>query len=91
MIKLTKLKMMIENKFETNLVDYAIESPYESYKNIKAKYPPWFSENMMFMWDNSGQLNSDTFKLDVSATEETTTRVIEAVTAEYVYYLIEQE
>lgn len=67
-----------------------MESPYDTFRNVKKQYPPWFSESIVFMWDASGLLNGDTFKLSNQNGENIKTRIIEHVTAEYVDYLLKE-
>ena len=72
-------------------ISFALENPYDTFNKIKKSYPLWFSESLVFMWDASGLLHAETFKMSKEKGEEINTRIIEYFTAEYVDYLISKE
>ena len=76
-------------EFNTSLLTYALEDPYETYINIKKKYPAWLVEYLLFMWDTSGMLNDEAFnRAENSHGPPSNTTIIERGTGEYVNYLI---
>lgn len=89
MDRINKLKEADFKQFNTDLVEYALENPYDKYKKLKESYPAWFSEYIVFLWDASGFLNSEEFEIDRDAAKQINTTIVEEVTAEYVRYLIE--
>lgn len=89
MDRINKLKEADFKQFNTDLVEYALESPYDQYKKLKESYPAWFSEYIVFLWDASGYLNSEEFEIDRDAAKQINTTIVEEVTAEYIRYLIE--
>ena len=94
-----KIKIMLfeqnnkeEDADKKKLIDLwitlALDSPYDTFNIIKKSYPLWFSENLVFMWDASGKLNSETFKMNKGSGEEINTKIIEYASWEYVEYLL---
>lgn len=75
-------------QFNQDLISYAMSDPYDSYCSIKERYPAWFSEYLVFLWDTSGLLNDEVFKHDSSNSVEIQTTIIEEVTSQYLDYLI---
>jgi len=76
--------------FYEQLVENALEDPYDRYSKLKTHYPPWFTEYLVYLWDSSGLLNNDNFELDPSNAKQMSTTVVEYSSTEYLEYIISQ-
>lgn len=94
-VRLMELSQKEKNADQKEIIDFCIklslECPYDTFNEIKKSYPLWFSESLVFMWDASGLLHSETFKMSVEKGQEINTKIIEYVEAEYVEYLINKQ
>lgn len=78
-------------QFFTEITNFALEDPYSTYKNLKSQYPLWFSESLIYFWDISGSLNTESFKIFPEQPEDLSTTMVEYVTGEYIQYIIEKQ
>jgi hypothetical protein len=78
-------------QFNTILLKYSIEDPYDSYTDIKKSYPAWFAEYLLFIWDSGARLNEDLFKEIDPGSHDLQTTIIEQGTADYVFFLISKK
>ncbi|CAI2386754.1 unnamed protein product [Moneuplotes crassus] len=86
--KIASLQNQDAKNFHMEILGVILDDPYQSFNDIKARYPAWLSEFLLYIWDTNGMLNEEIFQKSVDVKNSEKCTIIEAGTEEYVRYVI---